>query len=99
MFVRKLPLVVDRMKLETSQSTRRGDEEVEVHGEPDHVDLRRRRFGAAGWRDLSQAWDQQLCVLPVAQQVRGDVGGRAQASQVARGRERAAQAYVRGSGA
>jgi putative transposase len=31
--------VVDRLKLETSQSTRRGDEEVEVHGEPDHVDL------------------------------------------------------------
>jgi hypothetical protein len=35
----KLPLVVDSMKMETSLSARRGDEEVEVHGEPDHGDF------------------------------------------------------------
>lgn len=33
---RSLPLATDSLKLETSFKRRRGDEEVEVHGEPDH---------------------------------------------------------------
>src|SRR5574343_613547 len=85
--------------METSASSRKSDEEVEIHREPDPGGPERGRDGPGRGGGVPQARHQLGDVLPVEEQVRGHVGQRAQARQGARGGERAAQAHVRRSGA
>lgn len=96
---RRLPLMLNKVKSETSASLGVGSEEVEVYAGPDRWDLDRGGRGSAGWGGGPQARHQHADVLPVEEQVRWGGGKRVEADAGAGGAERSAEADVRGPGA